>query len=53
MLNVLSSCMTVTYSAMAMNELPACSDAEYRVIVIRVSSITDLIIVSVQHGFPR
>jgi len=40
-LNVLSARMTVTYSAMVLNKLLACSDADYRVIVIRVSPITD------------
>jgi len=40
-LNVISACMTVTYSAMAMNELPTCSDADYWVISIRVSPILD------------
>jgi len=41
MLNVISACMTVTYSAMAMNELPACSDADDWVIVICALPITD------------
>jgi len=40
-LNVLLACMTVTYSAMAMNKLPACSDVDCWVIVIRVLPITD------------
>jgi len=40
-LNVLSACMTVTYSVMAITKLQACSDADYWVIFIRVSTITD------------
>jgi len=40
-LNVLLACMTVMYSAMAMNKLPACSDANYWVIVICVPPIND------------